>query len=251
MSRQAPSPCLPSGSGRFLPRLRPGIGSFVAIDCEGRDRRVHPAKPKVGIRASVPNEIWHIDTTVIRLLDGTRAYLHAVIDNFSRRVLASTVSERFDPANTVAILIEAARSMAPAGTQPTVLADAGVENANAKIDELIDSGVLRRVLAQTEIAFSNSMIESWWRSLKHQWLYLNTLDSIASLRGLASFYVEEHNSRLPHSAFHGQTPHEMHFGTGSHVPHEIELRRSTAREARLKVNRAMSCENCAINGAAS
>jgi len=26
--------------------------------------------------------MWHIDTTVIRLLDGTRAYLHAVIDNF-------------------------------------------------------------------------------------------------------------------------------------------------------------------------
>jgi len=30
--------------------------------------------------------MWHIDTTVIRLLDGTRAYLHAVIDNFSRRI---------------------------------------------------------------------------------------------------------------------------------------------------------------------
>lgn len=51
-------------------------------------QRVHPAKPKIGIRASCPNEIWHIDTTVIRLLDGSRAYLHAVIDNFSRRILA-------------------------------------------------------------------------------------------------------------------------------------------------------------------
>ncbi len=51
-------------------------------------RRVHPSKPKVGIRASTPNKIWHIDTTVIRLLDGTRAYLHAVIDNFSRKILA-------------------------------------------------------------------------------------------------------------------------------------------------------------------
>jgi putative transposase len=51
-------------------------------------QRVHPAKPKIGIRASHPNEIWYIDTTLIRLLDGTRAYLHAVIDNFSRRILA-------------------------------------------------------------------------------------------------------------------------------------------------------------------
>jgi transposase InsO family protein len=32
--------------------------------------------------------MWHVDTTVIRLLDGTRASLHAVIDNFSRRILA-------------------------------------------------------------------------------------------------------------------------------------------------------------------
>jgi hypothetical protein len=29
--------------------------------------------------------MWHIDSTVIRLLDVTPAYLHAVIDNFSRR----------------------------------------------------------------------------------------------------------------------------------------------------------------------
>ena len=47
--------------------------------------RVHPAKPKIGLRTTRPDEMWHIDTTVIRLLDGTRAYLHAVIDNFSRQ----------------------------------------------------------------------------------------------------------------------------------------------------------------------
>ena len=27
-------------------------------------QRVHPAKPKVGIRASRPNAIWHVDTTI-------------------------------------------------------------------------------------------------------------------------------------------------------------------------------------------
>ena len=43
-------------------------------------RRVHPPKPKVGIRAPASNGVWHIDTTVIKLLDGTRTYLHAVID---------------------------------------------------------------------------------------------------------------------------------------------------------------------------
>jgi len=55
-------------------------------------QRIHPPKPTVGVRASQPNEIWHVDTTVINLLDGTKAYLQAVIDNFSRKILAWTVS---------------------------------------------------------------------------------------------------------------------------------------------------------------
>ena len=59
--------------------------------------REHPAKPKVGLRTTRADEMWHIDTTVIRLLDGTRAYLHAVIDNFSRRILAWPVADTFAP----------------------------------------------------------------------------------------------------------------------------------------------------------
>jgi hypothetical protein len=35
-------------------------------------QRVHPAKPKVGIRTSKVNEIWHVDTSLIRLVNGGR-----------------------------------------------------------------------------------------------------------------------------------------------------------------------------------
>ena len=66
--------------------------------------RVHPAKPKEGVRAAEPDELWHVDMTVIRLLDGTKVYLHAIIDNFSRRILAWRVTEGFTVATTVAIL---------------------------------------------------------------------------------------------------------------------------------------------------
>jgi putative transposase len=130
--------------------------------------RVHPAKPLVGLRTTRADEMWHIDTTVIRLLDGTRAYLHAVIDNFSRRILAWRVADTFAPVNSVAVLVEASRGATPCESTPVVLADAGVENVNAQVDELITTGVLRRVLAFTELKLSNSMIEAWWRSLKHQ-----------------------------------------------------------------------------------
>ena len=81
------------------------------------------------------------------MLDGTRAYLHAVIDNFSRRILAWRVADTFDSGNTVAVLLEASRDAARVASAPVVLADAGVENVNAQIDALIASGVLRRLLA--------------------------------------------------------------------------------------------------------
>jgi hypothetical protein len=35
-------------------------------------QRVHPPKPTVGVRATAPNEIWHIDVTVLKLLDGRK-----------------------------------------------------------------------------------------------------------------------------------------------------------------------------------
>jgi hypothetical protein len=51
-------------------------------------QRVYPPRPKEGIRATRPGELLHIDVTIIKLIDGTRAYLHALIDNLSRRILA-------------------------------------------------------------------------------------------------------------------------------------------------------------------
>jgi putative transposase len=134
-------------------------------------RRVHPSSLRVGIRASVPYEIWHVDTTLLRLLDGTRACLHAVIDNFSRRILAWNVSATFDPSTTAKLLLDASKSLVD--QRPTLLADGRVENA----------------------------------------------------KKLVAFYVDEHNSRLPHSAFRGQTPDEMYFGTGGHIPDQLAAAR--------------------------
>ena len=63
-----------------------------------------------------------------------------------------------------------------------LVVDGGVENFNGGVDELIGKGVLRRVLALTELQFSNALVEAFWRQLKHQWLFLNTLDSVAAVR---------------------------------------------------------------------
>ena len=142
------------------------------------------------------------------------------------------------------MLLDASRAATPSDTTPVVLADAGVENMNAQVDALIHTGVLRRLLAFTELKFSNSMIEAWWRSLKHQWLFLHSLDSMATVGRLVAFYVDEHNRVLPHSAFRGQTPDEMYFGTGAAVPTDLTSRATTARRARMEANRSASCATC-------
>ena len=125
-----------------------------------------------------------------------------------------------------------------------VYMDSGVENLNKEVDKLLEGRILERVIAQIDVSFSNSLIEAWWRSLKHQWLFLNHLDSIATLRRLVEFYVTEHNATMPHSAFRGQTPDEMYFGHGETVPNELAARRREARWNRIEHNRVIACSDC-------
>jgi transposase InsO family protein len=206
-------------------------------------QRVHPPKPTVGVRAAGPNQVWHIDVTTLKLLDGTKAYLHAIIDNYSRKILAWTVAERLDPTATCQLLLAAGKHVVFAGL-PLLFADSGIENINSAVDATLLSACLERVLAQVDVAYSNSMIEAFWRSLKHQWLYLNSLDSIERLRALVRFFVEEHNTQMPHSAFAGQTPDEMYFGTAVDLPAQLATARSKAQAERLAANRAMTCSEC-------
>jgi transposase InsO family protein len=76
-----------------------------------------------------PTKSGHIDTTLIRLLDGSRVYVRAVIDNFSRRIMAWNISASFDPESTAKLLLNAAQSMNPPGV-PSVMTDGGGENFN-------------------------------------------------------------------------------------------------------------------------
>ena len=198
----------------------------------------------MGIRANKPNEIWHLDVTVIRVLDGTKLYLHGVVDNFSRRLLAWKLEEKLSPTTTCMVLAEAAKYLPEVLSRVTLLTDSGVENVNCTVDEFLANGILKRVLAQVEIVESNSLVESFWRGLKHSWLFINTLDSRAAVQRLVSFYVEQYNLVMPHSALEWRTPDEVYFGQEEDVSSKLATARQAAREARIAINRATSCEAC-------
>jgi hypothetical protein len=97
----------------------------------------------------------------------------------------------------------------------------GVENLNGDVDPLFEGSALHRVIAQIDVSFSNSLIEAWWRSLKHRWPFLHSLDNIATVERLVEFY-----------------------GRGDPIPGELAARRRDARRQRVARNRAVACAAC-------
>jgi transposase InsO family protein len=151
--------------------LRPGV-------------RIYPPKPKIGIRASEPNQIWYVDVSVFRIVNGAKVYNQAIIDNASRYVLAWQVTQNYGGANTKALIekaLEAANRFSAKVFVPNLFADDGKENQNKDVDSLVEAGRIIRTIAQIDIEFSNSMIEALFRSLKHRWLFIISITSFEAL----------------------------------------------------------------------
>jgi transposase InsO family protein len=214
--------------------------------------RLEPPRPRVGLRAAAPNALWHIDVTTLKLLDGSRAYIHAVIDNFSRKILAYEVTAGLSTGATESVL-RYALSLVPfswGSSIPTALSDSGVENIGP-LGRLAEQGLLEHLLAQIDVDFSNSMIERWFMSLKHRWLHLHELPDLETVRRLIDRFVREYNCDIPHSALHGWTPNEVYFKLRAELPAELAAARAAARAARIDANRRASCDSCPLTETAN
>lgn len=98
--------------------------------------RLYPPKPKIGIRASEPNQIWHVDVSVFRIVSGSKVYIQAIIDNASRYVLAWQVTQDYGGANTKTLIekaFEVANRLSANVGAPNLLADDGTENQNKDV----------------------------------------------------------------------------------------------------------------------
>jgi putative transposase len=71
----------------------------------------------------------------IRLLDGSRVSIHAIIDNFSRRVLAWNVLDTLNPVVTSSLLRKALEGST--SVTPTLMVDGGIENYKTSVDEIV------------------------------------------------------------------------------------------------------------------
>jgi transposase InsO family protein len=208
--------------------------------------RIHPRAPAVGLRATASGQYLHIDITTLTLLDGTKAYVQAILDNFSRAILAYAVSNTKTAIETAVLVRQACAVLGGPRGPATVIADDGGESARENIHvaaALSDTG-FGLLVAQVDIFCSNSMIERFWSSLKHNFLYDQRLSSITALRRFVDFYVHERNHVIPHNAFHGQTPFEVFSETASELPAVLADKRADARAQRVDENRRVHCGIC-------
>jgi transposase InsO family protein len=210
--------------------------------------RVYPPKPKIGIRALDPNQIWHVDVSVFRIVNGAKVYIQAIIDNASRYVLAWEVTHTYGGANTRALIertLEGANRRYAKVVVPNLFADNGTENQNKDVDSLVEAGRIIRTIAQIDVEFSNSMIEALFRSLKHRWLYIHSLTTFEALCSAVDEYLTDHNNRLPHYALGGAMPLEVFSGTWTQESHLL-LAEDAAKATlqRIEFNRTQNCGLC-------
>jgi len=206
-------------------------------------------KERIGIRAKRPNEIWHLDVSYFILPCKKKLYIQAIIDNFSRYVVAWQVMDSYDGSRTGELVRDAiAKSGARFKAKPKLklIVDGGTENKGAPMGQMENAGLFEKQVARFEISFSNSMVETLFRSLKHNYLFHQEVTSLASLKRHVNYWIEEHNEKIPHTAFNGETPLEMFKQSWSKEAEiRIFLRQEEAIKMRIGQNQRVSGVRCA------
>ena len=154
-----------------------------------------------------PNQVWAMDITYIPMARGF-VYLAAVVDWFSRRVLAWRLSITLEAAFCIEALEEA---LARYGRPEIFNTDQGSQFTSTAFTE---------VLLKNEIAISmdgkgawrdNVFVERLWRSIKYEEVYLKAYDSVSEARASIGRYLAFYNGRRPHSSLDRRTPDQAYF----------------------------------------
>jgi putative transposase len=154
-----------------------------------------------------PNQVWATDITYIPMARGF-VYLVAIIDWFSRRVLAWRVSITLDADFCVEALEEALASFGkPAifntdqGSQFTSIAFTGVLERKKIAISMDGRGCWR----------DNVFVERLWRSVKYEEVYLHAYGSVPEARLGIGRYFDFYNRLRPHSSLGARTPDDVYF----------------------------------------
>ena len=180
-----------------LAGMAPGPGTAV----QHPGHKVYPYLLR-GVAIVRPNHVWSTDITYIRLARGF-AYLVAIIDWYSRRVLAWRISNSMDASFCVDCLEEA---LVGHGKPEIFNTDQG-----SQFTSLLFTGVLKRESVDISMdgrgrALDNIFVERLWRNVKYEDAYLNGYATMGELHAGLTRYFAFYNGERPHQALRYQTP---------------------------------------------
>ena len=167
-----------------------------------------------------PNQVWAIDITYIPPLGECMhspagqwmargfIYLAAVLDWFTRRVLAWRVSITLEADFCIEAVEEA---LARHGTPEIFNSDQGSQFTSTDFIKVLAAREIRISMDGKGAWRDNVFVERLWRTIKYEEVYLRAYASVSEARAGIGRYLGFYNSRRPHSSLDGKTPDQAYF----------------------------------------
>lgn len=157
----------------------------------------------------LPNQVWATDITYVKLKGGT-VYLVAIVDLYSRKVLAWRLSNTMDAEFCVSALEEAITTH---GVPAIFNTDQGSQFTSEGFISVLEKYGIRISMDGVGRALDNVYVERLWRSVKYEEIYLKEYSSMEELKMSLKRYFAFYNSERFHQSLEYETPDEKYFGS--------------------------------------
>jgi putative transposase len=162
-----------------------------------------------GLVVERANQVWAMDITYIPMARGF-VYLAAVVDWFSRRVLAWRVSITLE----VDFCLEAVKEALARHAKPEIFnTDQGSQFTSTDFTGLLLDNKIAISMDGRGAWRDNVFVERLWRSVKYEEVYLRAYDTVAEARRLIGRYLDFYNRKRPHSSIGARPPDHVYFGS--------------------------------------
>lgn len=160
-----------------------------------------------------PNQVWAMDITYIPMARGF-VYLVAVLDWFSRKVLAWRLSTTLETGPCIEALKDAMRHH---GKPEIMNTDQGSHFTSIEFIKTLKDADIQISMDGKGAWRDNVFVERLWRTIKYEEVYLRAYDSVSAARECLARYLKFYNTRRPHSSLDGQTPDKAYLNPSSPI----------------------------------